>query len=195
MCILLSGDDKMDNKLLNDYLDSNHNKKPFINGFITRLLITIMIVLLSLIYVKNDNNHLNLFKKYVFEDTFKFSSFNNLYNSLKGNKQEVLPVISNVKYTNKSKYLDGISLQVNDNLVETFKSGIVVFIGDKDGYANTVIVQGSDGYDIWYSNLEDISVSLYDYINANTIIGQTNKVYLKILKDGKNINVNEYLNL
>ena len=185
----------MDNKLLNDYLDSNHNKKPFINGFITRLLISIMIVLLSLIYVKNDNNHLNLFKKYVFEDTFKFSSFNNLYNSLKGNKQEVLPVISNVKYTNKSKYLDGISLQVNDNLVETFKSGIVVFIGDKDGYANTVIVQGSDGYDIWYSNLEDISVSLYDYINANTIIGQTNKVYLKILKDGKNINVNEYLNL
>ena len=195
MCILLSGDNKMDNKLLNDYLDSNHNKKPFINGFITRLLITIMIVLLSLIYVKNDNNHLNLFKKYVFEDTFKFSSFNTLYNSLKGNKQEVLPVISNVKYTNKSKYLDGISLQVNDNLVETFKSGIVVFIGDKDGYANTVIVQGSDGYDIWYSNLEDISVSLYDYINANTIIGQTNKVYLKILKDGKNINVNEYLNL
>lgn len=185
----------MDNKLLNEYLGKNNSKKVIISTFITKLLVTTMLVLLSLIYVKNNDENLTLFKKYVFEDTFNFSSFNNIYNSLKGSKKESIPVISNVKYSNKSNYLDGISLKVNDNLVETFSSGIVVFIGDKDNYKNTVIIQGSDGYDIWYSNLNDIGVNLYDYINASTIIGQTDKVYLKILKDGKTINANEYLHI
>ena len=185
----------MDNKLLNNYLNNNRVNSNKIGNFFTRLLISIMIVLLSLIYVKNSDNNLRLFKKYVYEDTFNFSYFNSIYNSLKGNKETTIPVVSNIKYINKSNYLDGISLTINDNLVETFKSGIVVFIGKKDGFNNTIIIQGSDGYDIWYGNIGDINVEIYDYINANTIIGQTDKLYIKVLKDGKDINENEYLHI
>ena len=186
----------MDNKLLNEYLgNSNENKTKKASGFLTRSLIAIMLVLLSLIYVKTSNNSLNEFKKVVFDNTFNFSSFNNLYNSLKGNNENSVLVTSLVKYTNKSKYLDGISLNVSDNLVETFVPGIVVYIGTKDGYNNTIIIQGSDGYDIWYGNIDDINVQIYDYINKDTIVGQTNKLYVKVLKDGKNIDEEEYLGI
>ena len=182
----------MDNSLLNNYLSTSNRSNNKKNIFFTKLLISIMLLLLSLIYVKNDDNNLAYFKKYVFEDTFDFSYFRNTYNSLKNNN-EVVPVISNVKYINKGSYLDGIKVDVRDNLVETFASGIVVFVGKKDGYNNTVIIQGSDGYDIWYGNLEDINVQIYDYINKNTIIGETNNLYLKALKDGKVIKTDEYL--
>ncbi len=182
----------MDNKLLNDYI--HKDKKINISRIFTKLLLSITLLLLSLIYVKTDNNNLALFKKHVFGDNFNFASFNSLYNSLKNNN-ETIPVMNNLKYTNKTKYQDGYRYQVSDSLIETFTSGIVVYVGQKDDYNNTVIIQGSDGYDIWYGNLDDVNVTIYDYINKNTIIGETDNLYLKVVKDGKIVKIDDYLHI
>ena len=87
------------------------------------------------------------------------------------------------------------SLTVNNkSLVNNISSGIVVYSGTKDDYGNTVIVQGVDGVDIWYGNLENIAVNLYDYIEAETIIGETKDeyLYLVIKKDNEFIKYEDY---
>jgi stage IV sporulation protein FA len=69
----------------------------------------------------------------------------------------------------------------------------VVFKGNKDEINNLVIVQSSDGFDIWYGLLENINVNIYDYINEGALIGSANKVfYLAITKDNKFYSYDEY---
>ena len=128
----------MDDSLLNNYLNNKSHNNNRSNMFFTKLLISIMLLLLSLIYVKNDDNNLAYFKKVVFDDTFDFSYFQSKYNSLKNNN-DVIPVSNNIKYVNKTPYLEGIKVEVSDSLVETFTSGIVVFSGrmGKRAFQNT----------------------------------------------------------
>ena len=69
----------------------------------------------------------------------------------------------------------------------------MVFKGNKDEINNLVIVQSSDGFDIWYGLLENINVNIYDYINESALIGSADKVfYLAITKDNKFYSYDEY---
>ena len=92
-------------------------------------------------------------------------------------------------------YQDGEVLTVSSKaLVNSLASGVVVFSGEKDGYGNTVIIQGIDGADIWYGNLENVSVTLYDYIEEGTVIGSIKDefLYLVIKKDNEFIKYEDY---
>ena len=85
---------------------------------------------------------------------------------------------------------------LNDiNNIYPFKSGIVVFIGEKEDYGNTVIIQGMDGIDYWYGNITNLGVKLYDYVETKNIIGQAkdNKLYVLFMKDNKILDYNDYL--
>ena len=86
-------------------------------------------------------------------------------------------------------------MSVSDNyLVPSISDGLVVFIGEKEGYGNTVIVEGSDGVDTWYSNMSDVSVSLYQYISNGSFIGNCSKnLYLVFKKDGNVIDYKKYI--
>ena len=72
---------------------------------------------------------------------------------------------------------------------------MVIFVGEKENYGNVVIIEGIDGIDIWYGNMETTTVKLYDYIEKNTYLGTTkeNILYLIYQKDGKFLNYEEYL--
>ena len=48
--------------------------------------------------------------------------------------------------------------------------GIIVFYGTKEELGNTVIVQGNDGVDIWYSGVTLSSFSIYDYVSKGNKI-------------------------
>ena len=64
-----------------------------------------------------------------------------------------------------NSYYDGYKLIVNNKyLVPIIESGIVVFIGDIDNYGYTIIIEGIDGVDIWYANVENTSLKVYDYV-------------------------------
>ena len=66
-------------------------------------------------------------------------------------------------------------------------SGIVTFIGNKDGYNNTIIVQQSNGYYAWYGNIKE-SIKLYDYVEKGSEIGSASgEYYYVLLKDDKPI--------
>ena len=179
----------MDEKLRN----KNNNK---ISKIFSKILISLIIVFSSLIFTSISENNKNLFKKYVFEKTFNFIEFKSLYNKLSGTKinNEQLVFSDVIEYESKEKYLDGEKYLVKENTpVKSLVGGVVVFTGEKENYNKCIIIQGNNGYDFLYGNLDNIDVNLYDYISNEKIIGSSlNEFYLVISKDDKYYTYEEY---
>lgn len=170
--------------------------------FLCKLLISVVITLVILILIKSSSSFKNEFYKQVYSNNFCFTYINNLYNKYIGNskifdKYVKAETVFNEKlvYTKHEEYLDGVKLTVGTNYLVPFQeSGIVVFIGNKEGYGNTVIVQRIDGIDEWYGNVQNVSVELYDYVSKGTLLGEANKdLYLVYKKDGNVLNYEEYI--
>ncbi len=138
--------------------------------------------------------------KNTFEQEFQFAAVSNWYNDTfgtpvallpeKGEEQEEPPSggklessydyavpVSGGKVTESfEKNGEGIHLETGGGTaVEAVKEGIVIFAGQKEEFGNTVIIQHADGtetWETWYGNLEDIDVRLYDFVEAKTKIGK-----------------------
>lgn len=176
----------------------------YIKGLISRILITVIFVLGSIIFTNLNEDNKKLYKKYVLEDSLEFTKINELYSNLFGkvditnkntNNSDSEVVFGSITYTNVEPYKNGVKLTVGMNeVVNVITSGIVVFIGEKDDLGNTIIIQGNDGVDIWYSNITDTDIKVYDYVEAGSILGTSNsdEVYLTISKDGEFISYEEY---
>ena len=92
-------------------------------------------------------------------------------------------------------YEDGVKLIVKSNyLVKAIDSGIVVFIGDKDKYGKTVIVQQVNGVDVFYGNVNS-SVNMYDYVEKGSLIGEVidTNLFLAFQKEGNFVDYKEYI--
>ena len=177
-------------------------RKEIVN-YITKILLSIIFLLGSLIFLSNPNNK-ELYKKYFLSDSISFAKINNWYQNKFGN---IIPLeditIENttrvfnehIEYESIDSYLDGKVLKVKDNyMVPTLESGVVVYIGDKDNYGNTCIIQGIDGVDVWYSNIDTSNINLYDYVKKGSLIGPVNdnKLYLLFMRDSEIITYEEY---
>ncbi|WP_210366755.1 M23 family metallopeptidase [Bacillus sp. REN3] len=55
--------------------------------------------------------------------------------------------------------------------VEAMDEGLVHFVGKKEGFGKTVIVQHADKSETWYGNLDGVEVSLYEYIAKGAKVG------------------------
>ena len=62
------------------------------------------------------------------------------------------------------------------------------YIGEKEEYGNTVIIQQIDGIDVWYGNISNTSIKLYDYVEKGNLLGEcSNELYLVFKKDGNRL--------
>lgn len=180
--------------------DNNYVSKIF-----TKVLISIIFFLVSMIFINYSDSNRNLFNKYFFEQNFNFNYFTNLYNKYFG---EILPPQEDVNddkmvfnetmsYKNIDPYLDGFSLEVSQNeLVPILQSGLIVFVGVKEGYGNTIIIQGIDGVDIWYSNVNLNGYTLYDYVEKGKVLGEATDSHINLVfnKNGTFLGYEEYIN-
>lgn len=170
--------------------------------FFIKLLISIVITLIILILIKSSSNFKNDFYKQVFSTNISFTKLKNVYNKYLGDfdifdkvvKEETV-FNEKLSYESRENYLDGVKLNIGSNyLVPINESGIVVFIGPKENYGNTVIIQRIDGIDEWYGNIENENVKLYDYVKKGSLLGEVNDtLYLLYKKDGNILNYEEYL--
>lgn len=176
------------------------SKKKIISKYVTKFMLAIIFFLVSVIFTNMSDKNLLLYKEYVLTESLPFTKIKGWYEELFG---EVLPKSDNTQtvmsgklvYKEIKDYQDGEVLTVSSKaLVNSLASGVVVFSGEKDGYGNTVIIQGIDGVDIWYGNLENVSVTLYDYIEEGTVIGSIKDefLYLVIKKDNEFIKYEDY---
>lgn len=185
---------------------SNYSKKrtSYFKWF-TKLCVTIILTLITLITLKANGKYKATFYQYVYDTHLSFATMNATYQKLFGTplpfqdlwKEKTEPVFQeSLKFTEQHKYKDGVELTVgNQYLIPILESGMVVFIGEKEGYGNTVIVQQMDGVDVWYSNIGTVSVKLYDYVEKGSLLGETtsDKLYLVYKKNGCVLNYEEHL--
>ena len=191
---------------MEEYIKAFKNKKSNIKDYkkiktiISKFLLGVIFFLISIIFANSTNSNLLLYKEYVFTESLPFSKIKNWYESHFG---EVLPepkgieTVFNEKiiYKDIKDYYDGEELTIATNsMVNSLESGVVVFIGNKDNYGSTIIIQGVDGYDIWYGNITNSPYKLYDYIEKNSVIGETidDKLYLLIKNDNEIIKYEDY---
>lgn len=175
-----------------------NNLLTILKKYTIKVLLTIIITLILLISFKIDRNFKEIFNKYVYNDTLPFTDFKSLYNKYflglkKDNTSSVF--YEKLNYKSKSKYQDGVKLNVTNNyLVPSLNSGIVVFIGQKGKYGQTVIVQQVNGIDVFYGNIKS-NVKMYDYIEKGSLIGESLKdyIYLAFQQQGKFVSYEEYI--
>ena len=169
--------------------------------FFTKLLLIIVIFLSIIIMTKKDESIKLWINNNLLNRNFSFTYIKNMYTKYLGT---ILPfnTINDVEevfdekleYESIEPYKDGILLKVSNNyLVPAKYSGIVTFIGEKEDYGNTIVVEGED-ITIWYCNL-NTNLKLYDEVKKGENIGDTldNKLYLVFIKDGKIVDYKEYL--
>ena len=171
---------------------------------INKFLFIVVITLITLIVLKANSNFKTSFYKYIYEDNISFADINNLYEKYFGNqipfknlfKEKTSMVFSEkLEYQKKEKYKDGVKLSVSEKYaVPAIKEGMVVFVGEKEKYGKTIIISGTDGIDIWYSNINS-NVKLYDYIEKGKIVGDAidSKIYLLFKKNQEILNYEEYI--
>lgn len=176
--------------------------KKYIKGFVTRCLVCVILFLVISIICNFSDKNLLWFKNNMYDNNINFTFFNKIYKKYINKYlpfdlyDEKIVMSDKFIYSDKEKYLNGVKLNVGKNYnMKSLCGGIVVYIGDKEKLGNTVIIQGTDGVDYWYSNLDNLSVKLYDYIEKNVLIGNTKNeyVYLTFLKDGKYLDYEKYI--
>ena len=170
--------------------------------FVLKLLLSIIATLIILILIKANSSFKTTFYKQVYSTNISFTNIKKFYNKYLGDTEILNKVVKEepvfnekMTYESQENYLDGVKLTVGKNyLVPIEESGIVVFIGNKDDYKNTVIIQRIDGIDEWYGNIDNVNVKLYDYVKKGQLLGEANnELYLVYKKDGNVLKYEEYL--
>lgn len=154
--------------------------------------------------VKQNPNLKGILKENVYEKSFKFTKSKKLYEKYFGNIlsldkviKEEQPVFSEkLSFEKSENYEKGVKLKVPKNyMVPTLESGIVVFIGEKENYGNTVIIEQVDGIDTYYANVNTNNIKLYDYIEKGELLGETkgSNLYLVFQKNGEYLDYHKYI--
>ena len=175
-----------------------------LSKYFSRLLVLSVITLVLLILLKSNTGFRDFVYKKVFQNNMSFAKINEVYNKylgsslpLKDNKNNTAMVSAEkLEYSKAEKYKDGVKLTVDKNyLVPVMDSGLIIFAGEKEGYGNTIVVQRPDNIEVWYCNLNQTSVSLYDYVKKGQIIGEVKEttMYIVFIKEGKALDYKEYL--
>lgn len=173
----------------------------YITNLFTRTLISVILVLGCAIFVNLKDENLLFFKNHVFHETLAFTKANELYTKYFGSivpdaNPNTIPVFNDNRVFSKIEaYNDSYKANMNLDTLSTLESGIVVFAGEKENFGQTVIIQGIDGVDIWYSNLVSSSVTMYDYIEKGTILGEVNnkEAILTFMENGAYIGYEKYI--
>jgi len=194
-------------KEISKYLSKKNNenkshKKSFLVSFMNKILICFILVIACLILMKTSSKVKSFIEKEVYHDNISFAYLNNLYNKYFGRvlpsyeTEEATPVFNEkLEYKSVNKYFDGYKLEVKSNyLVPIIESGIVVYSGEMENYGNVVIIEGIDGVDIWYGNLNNINVKLYDYVTKGDFLGEVgdSTLYLVFEKGQEYLEFDEY---
>ena len=184
---------------------TRRQKNPWWFRYMTKTLMTGILLMITLILLKANPKWKAYFYDQVYNTNISFATINQMYQNYFGSplpfdglfKDTLKPVFhEELQYRESEKYLDGVKLTVSNHyLIPMIESGLVVFVGEKEGYGNTVIVQQVDGIDVWYGNVDNISVKLYDYVEKGSLLGESKdtNLYLVYKKDGNVLSYEEHL--
>lgn len=186
-----------------NYNSKDSSKSNYVNFLITRIITAIIVFFLCLIVTNFSNKAEYFIKNEVLTDNISFAKVTKIIDKYLGFKFPIEePIEDATVFKDKiiaesvEPYNNGYSLDVGTHfLVPIINSGIVAFIGEKEGMGPTVIIEGTDEIEYWYGGLENISVNLYDYVSASQLLGntQSEKLYLVFKKNGEFLDYEEVM--
>ena len=170
--------------------------------FINKCLMAVLLGIISLIVMEYSPKFKTFMNEEVLGKNISFGFIGKIYNKYFGevlptdNKKVVTVFNEKLEYTNIEKYLDGEKLTVSDNyLVPVINSGIVVFVGEKEGLGKIITVEQEDKVTVTYGNIKNTDIKLYDYVTRGKFLGEIdgNTLYLLINKDNNYIGYETYI--
>lgn len=174
--------------------------------FLIKIMMCISLFLGLGIGCKSNSTFKSFVQKKIYQEYLDFSSIKVFYDKYLGGFFPIESISNsglkavfneNLVYEGFTKYEDGVELVVDYNyLVPVIESGMIVYLGEKEKYGKVVIVEGDNGIDIWYGNLDNVTVNIYDRVEKGSYLGniKENKLYLVYTKDQDFLNYNDYLN-
>ncbi len=169
---------------------------------LSKILLTIIIFLIGMILVKNNPEKKLLAQVNIYEKSLPFQNIKLLYEKYFGNILSVDKALKKTEavfheqltYEGLEPYQNGVQLKVSSNyMVPVIESGIIVFIGEKEGLGNTVIIEQIDGVDTYYADISLNNKNLYDYVEKGELLGEVNnKLYLAFQKKGEYLDYKNY---
>lgn len=174
--------------------------------FLVKNLLCISLFLGFGIVCKLDVNYKNCVQRKLYYEHFDFSRVKVFYEKYLGgvfpiegiSNGNITSVFSeNLIYQGAEAYEDGVMLKVDYNyLVPAINGGLVVYIGEKEKYGNVVIIEGDNDVDIWYGNMCNTTVKLYDVVSSGSYLGEAcdNKIYVVYTKKNEVLDYKDYLN-
>lgn len=178
-------------------------KKNYFKNLLIRIMIVLILFLSLAIFYKSNKEFKGYIDKYIYSDSISFTKIKKFYNKYLGGvlpkiKEDNTSLVFNEKinYSLKEEYYDGVHLKVDSSyIVPSLEEGMVVFIGYKEHYGNTIIIESLEGIYYWYGNISSSSLKLYDYVEKGSLIGEASyDLYLVFSKDDKYLNYEEYIN-
>ena len=169
-----------------------------------KTMLSTILFLLYLVGVKKINNFDTFIYENIYNRSISFAAINRWYTEKFGNlfpinifSENAIEVFDEkLIYSNYETYKDGIKLTVEKGyLVPFIDDGIVIFKGYKKDYGNVIIVENSDGVDIWYCNIINDNIGLYEYIKKGDYIGEANnnELILAFFKNGEIEDYKKYI--
>lgn len=193
-------------KKKNNYNKHNKNiiieKSNYLNNVLKKVLLSIILFLVFLISTKNNEKFKNIIYENVYQNNISFAKFNSWYKKYLGDLfpldkvDDVLVFNESLTYSKKEKYLDGVLLTVDNNyIVPSLTGGIVVYIGEKENYGNTIIIEDENNVSYWYSNVNVLNINIYDYVKKGDYLGEVkdNKLIMVFQKKGKIEDYQKYI--
>ncbi len=178
--------------------------KKWIKLFLFKSMLAIILFLLYIICVRKIDSFDNYIYQNIYNKNISFAVFNKWYNEKFGsffpintiNDSTVKVFSDKLNFLDFEEYKDGVILTVDKKyLVPFIDDGIVVFKGNKKDYGNVIIVENSDGLDIWYCNIVNDNIELYEYINKGDYVGEVenDKLILVFYKNGEKEDYKKYI--
>ena len=161
-----------------------------------KAMYTIIIFLLGMILVRKNPNIKSKINKTVYQESPNYMKAQKLYKKYFGSvfpneEKEKSVFTEKLTYTKAKKDNNGVKLEVSNNyLVPAIDSGIIIFLEN-----NKLIISQVNGINVEYGNVNVSNHKLYDYIEKDTLIGETisNTLYLSFEKDGEYLDYKDYI--
>lgn len=181
----------------------NSSLKRTVFRFLTEIMLSVILLLAALILSKNVTMREQIYK-YVYEDNLSFKQIESIYQKYFGflvpsEKEEETEFVSSEKLVYKEENElenGGVRLTFNKKQeISAFMDGLVLFVGEKEGYGKTLVLEQTDGVEAWYVNIENESFKIYDYIKKGEIIGTTKENYIDLYfkKKGEVVSYQDYI--
>ncbi len=191
---------------LKDETNQTSPVRSMVLSFINRTLISGIFLLSVLCMIKMNPDTKKHVYQTVYGSNFSFASFQKWYQKKFGNLfpeditknmgKDQMVFQETFVYQKKEDIENGVRVSVpRGYLMPALESGLVVFMGEKEGVGNTLIIQQVNGVDAWYVGVEPRDLKLYDYVEKGSLLGEVREKTLDLYfqKEGTFVNYQDYI--